>query len=385
MRSRHAHARSSRFVHRLALAAMGVTLAGVGAACSGPPDGLAPEAVGSSQQAITGSTIVSRADQWVTAKLLYCQSANGAPDYDPSCPSTCVRENNPAWNPYRSDCSGFVSWAWDLPSPGRTTSEFAPADTTVSYAIDGNDMEPGDAVNIPGDHMVLFVSWVTPGTEANFYEEPGCSATPDYAHAFTSTVSITGTSVYIDYEGASFTAIRYTGVTGAGEAGASAADAGVPCTVTATGDMGICMNTSVCATMGGTSTADYCPGPADIQCCTGIPAPVEDAGGPGATDSGSGSTEHDSGSGTGPGKGGGDGGTLPPMHGGDGGGVLPDDDAGRPGDRGAGKSGESGGCSTSPSRGAAGGEGGLLVLGAVGLAGARRRRRRDPRCSSARG
>jgi hypothetical protein len=184
------------------------------------------EDVGSTSQAIDSTAILARAKQWVTAELLYCQSANHATDYDPSCSSTCVREDNAAWDPYRSDCSGFISWAWGLPAPGRDTSELAPADTAVSYAIDGADLQPGDALNIPGDHIVLFVSWATVGSVANFYEEPGCSADPPYAHAFTSNVSISGKSVYLDYEGMTFTAIRFTGLTDSGTTPGSFGDAG---------------------------------------------------------------------------------------------------------------------------------------------------------------
>jgi hypothetical protein len=256
----------------------------LGLAACGAPEPSMREAVGSSAQAISTTTILSRADEWVTADLLYCQSPNGAADPDPSCPAVCTRESNPDWDPYRSDCSGFVSWAWGLPAPGRTTDEFAPADTTVSYVIDGTDLQPGDALNIPADHIVLFVSWVTVGSEANFYEEPGCSATPPYAHAFASAVSITGSDVYIDYEGATFTAIRFTGVGvsdgGASDGGVSDPDAEIPCTVTTTGEMGECMDTSTCATLGGTSTPDYCPGPDNIQCCTGLPEATPDAATP---------------------------------------------------------------------------------------------------------
>jgi lysozyme len=48
------------------------------------------------------------------------------------------------------------------------------------------------------------------------------------------------------------------------------------CTVTETGDMGVCIDTTECASEGGTSTPDFCPGPSNIQCCTGIK--VKDAG-----------------------------------------------------------------------------------------------------------
>jgi hypothetical protein len=40
------------------------------------------------------------------------------------------------------------------------------------------------------------------------------------------------------------------------------------CTVSATGEQGTCIDTSDCAAQGGTSTPDFCPGAANIQCCT---------------------------------------------------------------------------------------------------------------------
>lgn len=179
---------------------------------------------------ITGATIVSRAEQWVNAKLAYCQSPNHAHDSDPSCSSTCNRTSNPAWDPYRSDCSGFVSWSWALGSPGLDTSEFAPGSTSVSYTINGSTLQPGDALNIPGEHIILFVGWQTPGSVATFYEEPGCSVSQPYAHAFTSSVSINGDRVYVSYEGKTFYAIRYTGVavggTGSSKASSSTAAGG---------------------------------------------------------------------------------------------------------------------------------------------------------------
>ncbi|MFI5300198.1 MAG: hypothetical protein ACHREM_19085 [Polyangiales bacterium] len=201
-----------------------VGLAAAAVACSATPDG--PEHVASSRAAITRDTILANAQEWVTAKLLYCQSANHAPDYDTSCSSTCVREDNPTWDPYRSDCSGFVSWAWGLPAPGRDTNEFAPADTTVSFTINGSDLQPGDALNIPGEHIILFTGWQTVGTVANFFEEPGCSASMPYAHAFTSAVTITGNNVAVAYEGKTFTAIRYTGITTTGGGSDAGTDVG---------------------------------------------------------------------------------------------------------------------------------------------------------------
>jgi uncharacterized membrane protein YgcG len=192
----------------------------------GPPG----EATATTSEAITSSDAVSRAMQWVTAKLLYCQSANGQPDYDTACSSVCTRESNALWDPYRSDCSGFVSWAWGLSAPGRVTSEFAPFDTTVSKTIQASELLPGDACNRnSGGHIVLFEKWVTPGQSALFMEEPGCSASEPYAHEFTSDVTLDGVNIDIAYEGTTFTAIRFDQMTESPPPDAGALpDAGAP-------------------------------------------------------------------------------------------------------------------------------------------------------------
>ncbi len=196
-------------------------------ACASGSDPGQQEDVGATGDAvITGATIVSRAEQWVNAKLAYCQSPNHTHDPDPSCSSTCNRTSNPAWDPYRSDCSGFVSWSWALGSPGLSTSGFAPGSTSVSYTINGSNLQPGDALNIPGEHIILFVSWQTQGSVANFYEEPGCSVSQPYAHAFTSNVSIHGDQVYVSYEGKTFYAIRYTGVAPSGTSSSASSNKG---------------------------------------------------------------------------------------------------------------------------------------------------------------
>lgn len=51
-----------------------------------------------------------------------------------------------------------------------------------------------------------------------------------------------------------------------------------PCTVTTTGKSGECMDTAACAALGNhESTPGYCPGPANIQCCTATTPPAVDA------------------------------------------------------------------------------------------------------------
>ena len=153
-----------------------ISLLGGASACS--PASSGEEPIGESADAITGAAVVANGEQWVAAQLHYCQAAYGAVDYDSSCwawegPShVCNRQSNPAWDAYRSDCSGFVTWAWGLPpigDGGYVTSDFAPFATSFSKVIQAIDLLPGDAANLTaGGHIVLFKQWVTPGSKAVF-------------------------------------------------------------------------------------------------------------------------------------------------------------------------------------------------------------------------
>ena len=221
---------NTHFLRALAVAPFLVAAA----ACSAGPGG--GEDLGSSTDPITQATIVSRGMEWVNARLHYCQAARGAVDYDSSCwawegPShRCDRESNSAWNAYRSDCSGFVTFAWGLPpvgDGGYVTGDFAPFSDAFSHTIDGIDLAPGDALNKnTNEHIILFKNWVSKGRTAVFMEEPGCSVSTPYAHEFTSDVSISGTSVYVDYEGATFYAIRFHGTSGTGSSGGGGSSSG---------------------------------------------------------------------------------------------------------------------------------------------------------------
>ena len=161
---------------------------------------------GATPDADTTNPAVARAQLWVDAKVPYCQAPNHKPDADADCASTCTRPDNADWDPYRSDCSGFVSWAWGLPAHGRTTHLFAPYDTAVTTAIQAADLVPGDAVN-NDTHMMLFKAWVTKGAKATFMEEPGCASATPYAHEFTADVTLSGESIVVLHHG-TFTAIR---------------------------------------------------------------------------------------------------------------------------------------------------------------------------------
>jgi MYXO-CTERM domain-containing protein len=273
-----AHARASLRAPRSIVLAL--TAATAFAACAFPAttSAPAPDPLGVAASAVTAAQAIANAEEWVLAKLLYCQSPNGADDtIDPSCPAVCMRESNPQWDPYRSDCSGLVSWAWGLPAPGRTTAELAPNETDITTAIDASTLQPADAVNTDDatssdHHIMLFKEWTVPGQTATFIEEPGCAATPNYAHEFTSDVTLSGTQITVAYNGLTFTAIRYGALgstTGAGGASGAGGSSSAPPACSVDGVDGTCIDTSVCATMPGyVATPGFCPGPADEQCCT---------------------------------------------------------------------------------------------------------------------
>lgn len=52
---------------------------------------------------------------------------------------------------YRSDCSGFVSAAWNHPPPGYTTQTM-PVQALKSF----NDLQPCDAILKRGSHIAMF-------------------------------------------------------------------------------------------------------------------------------------------------------------------------------------------------------------------------------------
>lgn len=150
---------------------------------------------------------IARAERWVVAGVPYCQAINHARDNDPACPATCTRPDEPAWDDYRSDCSGLISWAWGLPSAhgGRITRELAPFVRDVSVPIAARELAPGDAVN-NASHAMLFARWLVPGTRALFIEEPGCTSPTPYAHELALDVAIVDDTVIVGDR--AFTAIR---------------------------------------------------------------------------------------------------------------------------------------------------------------------------------
>lgn len=88
--------------------------------------------------------IIDRALNWVSNGVQYSQSPQSR------------------WGGYRTDCSGLVSMAWGLPPPGNTTHSFAggPWDNNRSRRIGWDELQPGDALNNPTHHIMLFAGWL---------------------------------------------------------------------------------------------------------------------------------------------------------------------------------------------------------------------------------
>jgi len=146
-------------------------------------------------------------------QVQYCQSANGQPDGDASCAPTCNRVSNSDWDAYRSDCSGYVSYAYGLGPDGRSTAGFAPYQTDISYVLSSaKELQPGDIINsTPREHVMIFNAWLDDqyGT-ASFFEEPGCSSWTPYAVQTNTGVTVNGDgTITVAANGMTFYPVRF--------------------------------------------------------------------------------------------------------------------------------------------------------------------------------
>ena len=99
--------------------------------------------------------IIARAKTWVDAHVPYNQRG--------------------LYQGYREDCSGLVSMAWGLTTPGLTTYTLP----TVAQPISKDELQPGDVLNNQSGggnsdfaHVLIFDSWVdSEHTHYNAYEE----------------------------------------------------------------------------------------------------------------------------------------------------------------------------------------------------------------------
>lgn len=150
---------------------------------------------------------LSRARQWIDVSMPYCGGPNGGSDV--ICGGTCSRPGDAKsaeWDRYRSDCSGFLSWAWGLAAPGQTTRMLAPYATAVSSLINVDDLQPGDALNGSG-HVMLFGGWTDKAAgKATVLQETRCGTTATEKIAVFKVIDKTTLRIS---DGRSFRPIRY--------------------------------------------------------------------------------------------------------------------------------------------------------------------------------
>lgn len=116
---------------------------------------------------VTREQIIARARHWVEREVPYSQAR--------------WWKDEATGGSYRQDCSGFVSMAWQLRESLTTASLPSVASRLPSF----DQLEPGDALDNPAAHAVLFGGW-TDKAKGDFvyYSEsrPGRPARKDTAN-----------------------------------------------------------------------------------------------------------------------------------------------------------------------------------------------------------
>lgn len=121
------------------------------------PEGTAvtPLRIAAAGPAITRSAAMSRAQSWVNARPNVPYNQNryflSATDYY----GDAAGHNPSGW---REDCSGFLSYVWEIAAPGMTTATMPSLSTPISWSA----LLPGDAllrVDSAVQHVVLFAKW----------------------------------------------------------------------------------------------------------------------------------------------------------------------------------------------------------------------------------
>lgn len=106
------------------------------------------------------SAIIARAQSWVDDRIPYCQ-----------CNSDCCGPC-PYCSSYRCDCSGYVTYALQLP-PGQTTYTLP----NYCHQISDGDLLPGDIILNVQEHVIMFAGWATLDHTAFMgYQESGCQS-----------------------------------------------------------------------------------------------------------------------------------------------------------------------------------------------------------------
>ncbi|MEO7108870.1 MAG: hypothetical protein ABI183_00415 [Polyangiaceae bacterium] len=173
------------------------------------------DATSSTGQSVSTNDIMARAQEWVNDGVPYCGGVRGGTDE--ICGGTCDRPSA-AWNDFRSDCSGFVSWCWQImddPATSEYVSDRGGSQGWHTIAID--DLQAGDAIVTDG-HIKLFSSF-SGSSALDIFEEYDCG---EVARETVQGFSRSGDSIYISGDSRTYHPIRRNDVDGPSTAPPSA-------------------------------------------------------------------------------------------------------------------------------------------------------------------
>ncbi|MGQ0843030.1 MAG: hypothetical protein ACT4QF_02735 [Sporichthyaceae bacterium] len=129
-----------------------------GFSVAGPPRAAAPGA----QSSVTRSEIVRRAASWVLQKVPYSQA----------------RWWTDSAGSYRQDCSGYVAMAW---ATDQRVNYWTGNLARISERIASSSLRPGDLLNLPRKHVVIFAGWTNPErTRFDLFEQYRTGTTPRF-------------------------------------------------------------------------------------------------------------------------------------------------------------------------------------------------------------
>jgi hypothetical protein len=237
---------------------------------STPESGSTAEAGTSSPPAGPGSTIAAIAQANVglgacsknseggTAFETSCDGNGGEPEY------WCADFAQWVWQEAGVDTTGLDAAAGSFYLYGQTngTLHTTPAlgDAAVfDYTGDGVAVHVAIVVQVNADGSIETVSGDWDGTGST---EAAFASTSQVVLNEPAYPGVTGTSPEV--MGLTISAFVSPVASGGGM------PSGPPACIVTTGEEGTCIDTSTCASMGGTSTAGFCPGPDDEECCTGL-------------------------------------------------------------------------------------------------------------------
>jgi len=114
------------------------------------------------------------------ANIQCCTSGGGCVDRNTVIQRLVAKANGqycecvcPHLSPWRCDCSGIASYAWELAAPGQVTQTLPRYSTRLAA---WTDMKPGDIILKPDQHVEVFRQWES-GTSVFGY--CGCHNTAD--------------------------------------------------------------------------------------------------------------------------------------------------------------------------------------------------------------